>query len=510
MEDNNYILQMQQISKSFSGVKALNSVNFSVLKGEVHALVGENGAGKSTLIKILTGVYTKDSGNIIIDGKEVNIHSPYEAQMMGISPIYQELNLIPELSVAENIFLGFAPKKKNGAIDWHRMEEMAKVAVSNMGIDVDVKAKVSSLGAAYQQMVAIVRAVQFECKLIVMDEPTSSLDKKEVEALMDLIRALKKKNVSVIFISHRLDELFEICDRATILKDGTFVGTYHMSELTQKDMVFKMVGHSIETRDRNLKTIVDESEEYIFEMSGARWLPTIEDMTIKIRKGEVLGLAGLLGSGRTESAKVFFGYETPDAAEFRKNGLPVKISTTTDAISLGMGMCPEERRKEGIIPNMSVKDNLILASLKKLSKFGFLSERDKKKLAAEYIDKLAIKTPSPEQLIKNLSGGNQQKVILARWLITNPQMIILDEPTRGIDVGAKSAIEEIIQDLASTGISILYISSEIDELVNNCNRVLVMREGRLISELRNNDISRINILSALAKTGAEEGAQNAE
>lgn len=503
MNDRQYVLQMQGIVKNFSGVKALKGVDFSVYKGEVHALVGENGAGKSTLIKILTGVYPKDGGTIILDNEEVAVHSPFEAQKLGISPIYQELNLIPELTVAENIFLGYAPKKK-GVIDWRQMERAAEEAVAAMGIDVDVRAKVSSLGAAHQQMVAIVRAIQFDCKLMVMDEPTSSLDKKEVEALMRVIRELKRKGIAVIFISHRLDELFEICDRATILKDGSLVGTYEMSELTQEDMVVKMVGHSIETRERHREAKERSDEEYIFEMSHVKWLPVIEDMSIKIRKGEVLGLAGLLGAGRTESAKVIFGYESPDSAEFRKLGKPVAITSTTDAIELGMGMCPEERRKEGIIPHMSVKDNLMLASLKKFSKMGFLSESDKQKYSEEYISKLAIKTPSPEQLIKNLSGGNQQKVILARWLITDPQMIILDEPTRGIDIGAKGAIEDIIQSLAAQGISILYISSEIDELVCNCDRVLVMREGRMVQELSNDEISRKNILKALAQTTAKK------
>ncbi len=493
-----YILEMKQIQKSFSGVHALKGVDLCVCPGETHALVGENGAGKSTLIKILTGVYSKSGGSILFDGKEISPKTPNEAQMLGISPIYQELNLIPDLTVAENVFLGHAPKKRGGLIDWNRMFTEAESIMESLGIDVDVHAQIHTLGTAVQHMVAIVRAIQLECKLIVMDEPTSSLDKKEVDSLMKMIRELKKKKIAVIFISHRLDEIFEICERVTILKDGEGVGTFAIQDLTQHEMVCKMLGRDFSKRERIRTERNFDDVEYLFELEHAVWFPKIGDMTIRIRKGEILGLAGLLGAGRTESAKVMFGYARPEKGILKKEGNIVKIRTTRDAVRLHMAMCPEDRRAEGIVPDMSVRDNMMLASLSGKSRFGILSEKVKRQISEEYIDKFSIKTPSSKQLIKNLSGGNQQKVILARWLATNPQLIILDEPTRGIDIGAKGAIEELIQEFSNQGISVLYISSELDELVNNCDRVLVMRDGRQAGELTGTELSRDAILTAIA------------
>lgn len=501
-----YILEMKQIQKSFSGVHALKGVDLCVRSGETHALVGENGAGKSTLIKILTGVYSKSSGSIIFDGKEISPKSPNEAQSLGISPIYQELNLIPDLTVAENVFLGHAPKKKGGFIDWNQMFMDAEEIMKSLGISVDVHAQIHTLGTAIQHMVAIVRAIQLDCKLIVMDEPTSSLDKKEVDSLMNMIRELKKKKIAVIFISHRLDEIFEICERVTILKDGEGVGTFEIKALTQHEMVCKMLGRDFSKRERVRKDHNFPEKDYIFELEHVAWFPKIEDMSIRIHKGEILGLAGLLGAGRTESAKVLFGYARPEKGTLKKEGNVVKIRTTRDAVQLHMAMCPEDRRAEGIVPNMSVKDNMMLASLSRKSRFGVIQESVKKEISEEYIKKFSIKTPSSKQLIKNLSGGNQQKVILARWLATNPQLIILDEPTRGIDIGAKGAIEELIQEFSEQGISVLYISSELDELVNNCDRVLVMREGRQVGELTGKDLSRDAILKTIAE-GKQEGGE---
>lgn len=503
MEQTN-ILEMRDIRKSFSGVRALKGVDFAVRAGEAHALVGENGAGKSTLIKVLTGVYQKDGGTVVFGGREIDPKTPFDAQSLGISPIYQELNLIPDLTVAENIFLGHAPRR-HGLIDWKELFRRAEALVGEMGIEVDVRAPISTLGTAIQQMVAIVRAVQLDCRLIVMDEPTSSLDKNEVEALMGIIRALKRKRVAVIFISHRLDEIFAICERVTILKDGEGVGTYETGALTQHEMVSLMLGRAYTQRERSRAArSFDGEAEYLFELEDAVRAPEIASMTIRIHKGEVLGLAGLLGAGRTESAKLFFGYARPERGTIKKEGRTVRVRSTKDAVRLGMAMCPEDRRAEGIIPNMSVRDNITLASLSRLSRFGILPEREKRRLCGAYIEQFSIKTPSGRQLVKNLSGGNQQKVILARWLATDPQMIILDEPTRGIDVGAKGAIEDLIQDFSSQGISVLYISSEIEELARNCDRVLVMREGRQIAELAGGEVTSEGILNAIAG-GAERG-----
>lgn len=500
------ILEMQNIQKSFSGVRALKNVNFSVAEGEVHALVGENGAGKSTLIKILTGVYSKDSGQIIFNGSEINPRSPSDAQNIGISPIYQELNLIPDLSVAENIYLGHTPKK-NGLIDWRALYANAESLLKSMNINVDVRSKISSLGTAIQQMVAIVRAIQLDCRLIIMDEPTSSLDKSEVNSLMNIIRDLKKQMISVIFISHRLDEIFEICERITVLKDGELVGTYAAEELDQHKLVSLMLGRTYEISGRTRVTgsSLENSKDYLFELKNISHFPKIDDITIQIKRGEILGITGLLGAGRTETAQVLFGYHRPDSGEILKNGEPVKINNTRQAIDLKLGMCPEDRRSEGIIPNMSVRDNMLLAALPMLSKNGFVSEKVKAEIADKYIAKFKIKTPSQKQLIKNLSGGNQQKVILTRWLVTNPELVIFDEPTRGIDIGAKAAIEELIQEISGEGISVLYISSEIEELVNNCDRLLVMRDGHIAGELTGDKISRECVLNVIASNGSWEG-----
>lgn len=501
-----HILEMKNIKKSFSGVNALKGVDLCIRPGEAHALVGENGAGKSTLIKILTGVYSKSSGNIYFDGKEIDPKTPFDAQALGISPIYQELNLIPDLTVAENVFLGHAPRGKNGLMDWKKMFSETQSIMESLGIDVDVRAQVHTLGTAVQHMVAIVRAIQLECRLIVMDEPTSSLDKKEVSSLMDMIRELKKKGIAVLFISHRLDEIFEICERVTILKDGECVGTYDVDQITQHEMVCKMLGRDFVKRERIRAARCFEEGDYIFEMEHIAWFPKISEMNLRIHRGEILGLAGLLGSGRTETAKILFGYTRPDRGIIKKEGKEIRIRTTREAVGLHMAMCPEERRSEGIIPNMSVRDNIMLAALSEKSRFGITFESVKNRLAEEYIRKFSIKTPSPGQLIKNLSGGNQQKVILARWLATDPQLVILDEPTRGIDVGAKGAIEELIQQFAQQGISVLYISSEIDELVNNCDRILVMREGRQVAELTAEEISRDAVMDAIARSGGKGGA----
>jgi ABC-type sugar transport system ATPase subunit len=496
--ENTNVLEMKNICKSFAGVHALKNVNFSVRKGEVHALLGENGAGKSTLIKILTGFYKRDDGIIIFNDKEINPKEPYDAQCLGISPIYQELNLIPDLSVSENIFLGFAPKTKVGIIDWKKMHEETKGLLKQVDLDIDVRVPVNAFGAAVQQMIAIVRAIHLKCNLLVMDEPTSSLDTREVNMLIETINDLRKQGLSVIFISHRLEEVFLICNRVTVLKDGELVGMCPTGEVTKQALVSMMVGRDFSQQIRKDKgyTILDDNE-YLVELENIVLHPKVNGVTFGIKKGEILGLAGLLGSGRTETAKVLFGYERPKSGSIKK-GRIIKLNIPRDAVSLGIAMCPENRREEGIIPNMTVRDNISLAALPQMTLFGFINQKKKKETAKNFIKSLSIKTPNDMQLIKNLSGGNQQKVLIARWLATNPQLIILDEPTRGIDVGAKSEIEKLIISFSKQGISVLFISSEIEELERNCDRIIVMSGGRVVGELSGEAINKEMIMKKIA------------
>ncbi|MHC1771979.1 MAG: sugar ABC transporter ATP-binding protein [Flexilinea sp.] len=496
------LLEMEKIDKSFAGVHALKGVDFSLKKGEVHALMGENGAGKSTLIKILTGVYKKDSGTIWFDNKEFNPKNALEAQQNGISPIYQELSLIPDLSVSENIFLGRMPRNKFNAINWPQVHEQAAGVLNDLHIDIDVTLPISRFGTAIQQITAIVRAITLQCKLIVMDEPTSSLDKKEVEMLYSIINGLKAKGIAVIFITHRIDEIFRICSRATVLKDGELVGTYDTDKITKLELIKKMVGKNFNEKERyfNNYRFADE-KKYFVEFNNLKRDPKVQDISVSIKKGEIVGFAGLLGSGRTESAKIMFGYDKAENGTIKINGDYIEVKSPKSAVRHRFAMCPENRREEGIIPNMSVKENITLAALPMYGKFGFVSDKKKKEVSNYYINALSIKTANENQKIRNLSGGNQQKVLLARWLATDPQLIILDEPTRGIDVGAKAEIENLIMKISNEGISVIFISSELAELVRNCDRIIVFREGRVVGELTENDISEEKIMDCIAKSG---------
>jgi galactofuranose transport system ATP-binding protein len=494
------LLEMRGINKYFVGVKALKDVSFKVGVGEVHALMGENGAGKSTLIKILTGVYTKDSGEIEFDGKTISPTSSLQAQLIGISTIYQELNLVPYLSICENIFLG-RELKSHGLIDWKSTEREARGILKDMGVDVDVRQPLNQQSTAIQQMVAIARAISINAKLVIMDEPTSSLDEKEVAILFKVIRKLKSQNISVIFISHRIDEIFEICDNLTILKDGELVGEYVVNELTKIDLISKMIG-------RDASTIVNYKKDYtcskigekvVCRASNIRQGVKLQGIDLEIRQGEVVGLAGLLGAGRTELAKIIFGSDSCDEGELEVHGKKVKFRLPKDAIGMNFAFCSEDRKVEGIIPHMSVKENLTLAILPKLSKLGIVSTKKQDVIVNQFINRLKIKTPHSNQRIRNLSGGNQQKVLLARWLCMNPQLVILDEPTRGIDVGAKAEIEALIQEMAAAGISVLMISSELEELVRGCDRIAVLRDGRKVKELIGEEISQQNIMKAIAQ-----------
>ena len=499
------LLDIKGLEKTFPGVRALKGVNLTVNKGEIHALMGENGAGKSTLIKVLTGIYQKNGGTICFDGEEINARPPIEANEKGISTIYQELNLVLFQTVYENLFLGREPRTKFGSIDRKAMISEAKRILEELGIEIDVTRPLKNYSTAIQQMVAIARAVSINAKLVIMDEPTSSLDTHEVQVLFRIIRQLKSKGISVIFISHKLDEIFEICDRLTVFKDGEYVGDYDIGELNQLKLISLMVGKDTVELERNKQGYEFANAKVIAEMKDIRQGMRLNGINIEIKQGEVVGLAGLLGSGRTELAQVLFGSGMPDNGEIFWWGEKAGIHSPADAIKKGMGFCTEDRKTEGIIPHLSVRENITIALLPKLNSFGFVKTKEQDEIVRSYIDRLKIKTPTPEQAICNLSGGNQQKVLLARWMCMNPKLMILDEPTRGIDVGAKAEIEQLIQEFSKSGISVLMISSEIAELERNCDRIIVMREGRVIGELAGDQISQDKVMETIARGSESEG-----
>ena len=503
MPSNNVLVEIKDVSKHFPGVKALDHVSLSIRRGEVHALSGENGAGKSTLIKILTGVYTYDEGSIIFDGSPVAFKSTNESQKAGIGSVYQELNMIPYLSVAENIYIGDYPMGKTG-IDWKELYENAQKQLDSLNIDVDANKQLNELSTAQQQMVSIVRAVSRDCKLIILDEPTSSLDTKEVKTLFSLVRQLKEKGVAFIFVTHRMEEIYQICDRITVLKDGQFIGTYQAEDLNQYQLVTLMVGREITQQRKQTYFSPEKDQNYVVEVRNLAKKPKVKDVSFGISRGEIVGLAGLLGSGRTEVAEMLFGSEMPDAGEILYEGILQKNISPTKAVRAGLAFCTENRRLDGIVPNMSVKNNIVLACMKQISRLGFVISRKRLALVNRYIEELRIKTPTPEQRIRNLSGGNQQKALLARWMATNPKLIILDEPTRGIDVGAKQEVERLVQQIASQGIGVLLISSEIPELVRNCDRVIVLREGEQVGELAGAQISEKAIMQIIAQNYEQE------
>ena len=499
------LLDIKGLEKTFPGVRALKGVNLTVNKGEIHALMGENGAGKSTLIKVLTGIYQKNGGTICFDGEEINARTPIEANEKGISTIYQELNLVLFQTVYENLFLGREPRTKFGSIDRKAMISEAKRILEELGIEIDVTRPLKNYSTAIQQMVAIARAVSINAKLVIMDEPTSSLDTHEVQVLFRIIRQLKSKGISVIFISHKLDEIFEICDRLTVFKDGEYVGDYDIGELNQLKLISLMVGKDTVELERNKQGYEFANAKVIAEMKDIRQGMRLNGINIEIKQGEVVGLAGLLGSGRTELAQVLFGSGMPDNGEIFWWGEKAGIHSPADAIKKGMGFCTEDRKTEGIIPHLSVRENITIALLPKLNSFGFVKTKEQDEIVRSYIDRLKIKTPTPEQAICNLSGGNQQKVLLARWMCMNPKLMILDEPTRGIDVGDKAEIEQLIQEFSKSGISVLMISSEIAELERNCDRIIVMREGRVIGELAGDQISQDKVMETIARGSESEG-----
>jgi galactofuranose transport system ATP-binding protein len=495
------LLDMHGISKGFPGVVALADARLRVGRGEVHALVGENGAGKSTLIKILTGVYRRDGGTILFDGQAADFASPQQAQAAGVSTIYQEVMLVPFRSVAENIFMGREPLRW-GLIDWRRMHGEAARLLARLGIEVDVSRPLRDYNIAIQQMVAIARTISFESKLVVMDEPTSSLDDHEVETLFGVIRQLRAEGVSVIFVSHRLDELYAICDRVTIMRDGQTVDERAMGDLTKLELVAKMIGRELGEVQRSGATALDASahraSEELVAVKNLNRGRALRDVSLRVRAGEIVGLAGLLGSGRTETARAIFGADAVEGGELRIGGKAARLDSPRDAIRAGFGFCSEDRKAEGIIPFLSVRENLTLAALPTLTRAGIVDRDKQQEIVDRFIKRLGIRCAGPDQPIRELSGGNQQKVLLARWLCLNPRLLLLDEPTRGIDVGAKAEIQSLVEELAESGLGVLLISSELEELVEGSDQVVVLREGRSVANLPRAQISQDAIMQAMA------------
>lgn len=511
MKDN-VVLSMKNINMTFPGVKALSNVDFSLKKGEIHALMGENGAGKSTLIKVLTGVHTMDSGEIYIDGVDSPIfnRSPEEAQVNGISTVYQEVNLCPNISVAENLFVGRQPKNKFGAIDWKKMNEKAHEILCSVGLDsIDVTKFLGEYSVAIQQMVAIARAVDFNCKVLILDEPTSSLDDKEVEKLFSVMNNLKAKGVGIIFVTHFLEQVYAVCDTITVLRNGELVGQFPVKELPRVQLVARMLGHDFDDlasiKNKESSSSQDSNKEEVIKAIALSHNGTIKPFDLTIKKGEVVGLTGLLGSGRSELARTIYSADSQDAGELFFKGKSIKPKDPIDSIKEGMAYLPEDRKEESIIADLSIRENLIIALQAKTGVFKLLPMAKQNQLADEYIKALNIKTPSPETLIKQLSGGNQQKVIIGRWLITHPEFLILDEPTRGIDVGTKTEIQKLILKLADEGMTIMFISSEIDEMLRTVNRLCVLRDGAKVGELHNDNLDQHAVMMAIA---GSDGGKN--
>lgn len=501
------VLSMRNICKTFPGVKALEDVNFTLRKGEIHALMGENGAGKSTLIKVLTGVEEFESGEIKIARNEGSIinRSPQEAQRNGISTVYQEVNLCPNLSVAENLFIGREPKRA-GMIDWKVMNRKAKELLKHLEIDIDVTKAVENYSIANQQMLAIARAVDMSAKVLILDEPTSSLDDNEVEKLFTLMKRLKAEGVGIIFVTHFLEQVYAICDRITVLRNGAFVGEYETRNLPRVQLVAKMMGKDFDDLAEIKKTteVTQKDRNVIIDAKGVGHTGKIKPYDIQIHKGEVIGLTGLLGSGRSELARSLYGADKADTGELYIKQKRVVINTPLEAIKSGMSYLPENRKEEGIISDLSVRENIILALQAKKGMMHPLSSKEQEEFADKYIELLQIKTADRDTPIKQLSGGNQQKVILGRWLLTNPEFLILDEPTRGIDVGTKTEIQKLVVKLADEGMSIMFISSEIEEMLRTCNRMAVLRDGQKVGELEEGELNQNNIMKVIAGGDKDE------
>ncbi|NUR41880.1 MAG: sugar ABC transporter ATP-binding protein [Streptomyces sp.] len=497
------VLAVRGLSKTFPGVRALDDVDLTLHAGEVHALIGENGAGKSTLIKLLTGVYRPDGGEILFQGRAVSFATPLEAQKAGISTIYQEVNLIPLLSVARNLFLGREPRNRFGLLDMTRMNQRAEETLRTYGVRVDVRRPLRTLGVGAQQMVALARAVATDARIVIMDEPTSSLEPREVETLFTVIRRLRDAGIAVVYVSHRLDELYAVCDTVTVLRDGRRVHHGDLSRLDRLSLVSTMLGRDLgEVRTEGLtKFTGDHSATETEPVLAACELTAphqLHEVSLTIRPGEVVGLGGLLGSGRTETAKAIAGALPTRSGTVTVAGVPLRTGSTPAALRAGISLLPEDRKSEGIVPGLSVRENIALAVLPRLSRFGLVSESRVDAVVDTFIQRLRIKASSPQQKVGELSGGNQQKVLLARWLAMHPKVLLLDEPTRGIDVGAKAEVQKLVDELAADGLGVLLISSDLEELIEGSDRVVVLKDGAVVGELTGGDVTEEKLMRAIA------------
>ncbi|WP_250557979.1 sugar ABC transporter ATP-binding protein [Pseudonocardia lacus] len=498
------LLEMTGISVAFGPVRALDGVDFRLRAGEVHALMGENGAGKSTLIKALTGVHPLDAGRVVLDGAEVAFSGPAQAQAAGISTVYQEVNLCPNLSVAENLLLGREPRRW-GRIDGRGVRKRAREVLARLHLDVDPASPLGSHSIAVQQLVSIGRAVQVDCKVLILDEPTSSLDADEVAELFRVVSGLRAEGVAILFVTHFLDQVYAISDRTTVLRNGRLVGEYRTAELPRLQLVSAMVGRELEALeqlDRAPAAPAPEAVEPVVAASGLGRRGAIEPVDLAVRPGEVVGLAGLLGSGRTELARLLFGADRADTGQITIDGRVVPMRTPRDAIGSGVAFTSENRGAEGVVADLTVRDNIVLA-MQAARGLRRIPGRTQEEVAARWIEVLDIRPPDPDALLRNLSGGNQQKVLLARWLATGPRLLILDEPTRGIDIGAKAQIQALVADLAGQGMAVVYISAELEEVVRLADRVLVLRDRRPVAELTGEDVEVDRVMELIATGHAD-------
>jgi len=492
LPEQKYLLEMIDISKSFPGVKALDGVTFKLREGQVFAIVGENGAGKSTLIKILSGSYTNDHGQIKINGREIYIRNPMHAMQLGINTIYQETSLVPEMTVAENIFLGRQPIK-GGRIQWQKMYDDAARIFSDLSMELDPRAETIDLSAAQHQLLEIAKAFSREAKIIIMDEPTASITEEDTENLFNIIKNIVKKGTSVIYISHRLKEIFQIADMVTVLRDGKTVTTKKVKDTSENDIVKYMIGRDI--GDIFGEKSYEATDEVILQAKNLTSMGLFNDISFNLKKGEILGFSGLVGAGRSEIVRSIFGLERLESGKIYIDGQEVKIRNSTDGINKGLAFVSEDRRIESIIQGFTVRENITLLLLRQiLTRAGLISARKETRLARKYVEDFSVKTPSIEQLVMNLSGGNQQKVALAKCLSTSPKIFILDEPTKGIDVGAKKEIHTLIKELARSGMGIIIVSSELPEIIGMCHRVLVIREGKLIKEFKKSELNEEDLM----------------
>jgi ribose transport system ATP-binding protein len=509
--DADILLTARGICKSFPGVRALDDVHIDVRRGRLNALLGENGAGKSTLMRILSGVFPPDAGEILLNGQRINFKNPYQAQRAGISTIYQELNLVPDLTVAENIFLGREPRNRLGLIDYRKMHEHSRMLLANLALDVDPRTRVSRLRVGAQQIVEIAKAVSVDAQIIVMDEPTSAISEQEVESLFRLIRQLKQRGVGIIYITHKLDELEPIADDVTIFRDGRFIAEKPYQDVTHDEIVHLMVGREVAKLDRS----PSEPGTEVLRVRGVS-LPhreragdyAVRDISFAVHRGEIVGLFGMLGAGRTEFLQAIFGLHSQASGEIFVAGEAVTISSPADAIRAGIALAPEDRKSEGLVLPMSVAENVSLTCLQRIARFGVLRPKLERTLVETFIDRLRVKTSSFNQCVRNLSGGNQQKVVVSKWLAAGPKVLLLDEPTRGIDVSAKREIYTLISELAHSGLGIVIASSELPELLAVADRILVIADGRVTAEFARNEATEERLLqAALPKRTAQKAAK---